>query len=209
MFNSSFLLLIKFKLSLLLGIQKLKISENKNPQKQIMKINLLIIFVISITSCYTSKEHREWDKRKSKGLPDSYFYNVLQDTVSKSSIEIVYDQPYVHNREDTFFHAYTFDKFGKVYSDGWRKEIPTFAKIYERKGFIGYYKLYGDTIVIEQISSWTLGEKIPWKFVHHKKIGIIAGDTIKFSLQSIHIDEKNNLNFPLYNYLILDSNASN
>lgn len=173
-----------------------------------MKIQLYILLVISLTSCYTSKEHRQWDKRESKSLPDSYFYSVLKDTLTKSSIKIVYDYPYIHTSEDTFFHLYIFDKYGKVYSDAWRKEKPTFAKISERQNFIGYYKLYGDTIVIEQIASWTFGKKIPWKFVHNKKIGIISGDTIKIPRQSINIDEKNNLKFPLDNYLILDRNAS-
>ena len=169
-----------------------------------MKIHLYLLFIISLTSCYTSKEHREWDKRKSKNLPDSYFYNVLMDTLSKSSIKIVYGYPYIHISKDTFFHTYIFDKYGKVYSDGWRKEKPTFSKISERQNFIGYYKLYGDTIVIEQINSWTFGKKIPWKFDHNKTIGLIYCDTIKISRQPINIDKKNSLTYPLDNYSIID-----
>lgn len=173
-----------------------------------MKIQLFFISIITLTSCYTSKEHRQWDKRESKNLPDSYFYNVLKDTSNKSTKKIVYDYPYVHISQDSFFHPYSFDKYGKVYSDAWKKEKPTFEKISESQHFIGYYKLYGDTIVIEQIASWTLGNKIPWKFNHSKTIGIISGDTIKISRESINIDQKDHFVYPLENYLILDTNAN-
>ncbi len=104
--------------------------------------------------------------------------------------------------KDSFFHPYTFDKFGKVYSDIWRREKPTFSKIYERQHFTGYYKLYGDTIVIERITNLTLGKSIPWKFSHDKYLGLVQNDTIKITKLPLEINEKKII-LPLIIYLPL------
>ena len=173
-----------------------------------MTRQLYILFsVLLLGSCYTGKEHRLWENREKKNLPDSYFFSVLKDTADKSAVKIIYNYPYIHVAQDAFFHPFTFDKYGKVYSDAWRKEKPTLTQITDRQHFIGYYKIYGDTIVIEKIASWTLGRKIPWKFVHQKTIGIVTGDTIKIPRQSIDIKEKNTLYYPLDNYWPLDEKA--
>lgn len=170
-----------------------------------MRILIFIMMLVILPAgCYSGKEHRLWHNRVKKNLPDSYFYHVLRDSSIKSQARIVTDHPYVHVGRDGYFHPYVFGGDGKVYSDAWRKELPTLDSISGRQHFTGYYNLYGDTLVIEKIASWTLGRNIPWKFVHDKTVGIISGDTIKLPRKSVDIDQNNSILFPLDDYLILD-----
>lgn len=72
---------------------------------------LVIIAALSLllTGCYVSREHRLWDKRVKKNLPDAYFYQVLKDTNQQAGAKLRFNYPYVYVGSDGYFHAYSFD----------------------------------------------------------------------------------------------------
>jgi hypothetical protein len=160
-----------------------------------------------LTSCYVNKEHRLWDKREKKNLPDKYFYQVLKDTTKKSDTKLKFNYPYVCLSDNGYFHSYSFDNDQKVYSNAWVAGPPNLGKILADQFEIGYYKIYHDTLIIEQLGSWTLFN-MPWKFIHTKKVGLISGDTIKLAKGQINIDEKTRVLLPFDKYTPFDPKAS-
>jgi hypothetical protein len=175
---------------------------------QALMRHLIILSIgLLLTSCYVSKEHRLWDKRIDKNLPDNYFYQVLKDTTKKSDTKLKFNYPYVCIGDSGYFHAYSFDKDQKVYSNAWVAGPPELGKILSAQFEIGYYKVYQDTLIIEQVGSWTLFN-IPWKFIHTKKVGLIIGDTIKLGTGQIDINERSRALLPFDIYTPFDTKAS-
>lgn len=148
-----------------------------------------------MTGCYVSKEHRNWDNRKEKNYSDNYFYNALKDTCSQANVRLKLNLPYICIRSDGYFHAYSFDKNKNVYSNGWVNERPEFENIIANQYPVGYYKICGDTLTIEEIGSWTLFNR-PWKYIHRKKLGLIINDTLKISQEPIDIKHKDKISTP-------------
>jgi hypothetical protein len=153
-----------------------------------------------------NREHRLWEKRHEKNLLDSYFFQVLKDSANRTEVKLRLNYPYVTVDTNGFFHAYTFDQNQVVYSDAWRSGKPDLDSIASNQFKIGYYKVYHDTLIIEEIGSWTL-YKLPWKFVHNKKVGLISGDTIKLPRGNLEMKDGNRILLPLEIYLPLDDKA--
>lgn len=149
-----------------------------------------MLIVHLLTGCYASREHRRWDNRDRKNYPDDYFYRVLKDTCHYQQSKVKLNFPYICERPDGSFHTYSFDKNKVAYSSPWVGEKPEFRQIIERQYPIGYYKICGDTLTIEEIASWKFFN-MPWKFVHKKTLGLIANDTVKLSKDQLDIKQKN------------------
>lgn len=173
-----------------------------------MKTQLYILIITSLlTRCYVSKEHRHWEKREEKNYPDDYFYQVLKDTCTKGNSKIKFNYPYVSITPEGYFRALTFDKNQNVYSHAWVNEKPEFGNIMQKHYPIGYYKLCGDTLTIEEIGSWTFF-RMPWKYVHKKTLGILHNDTLRLSQEQLGIKKKDKISSQVDIYTPLESKTS-
>lgn len=157
--------------------------------------------VILLLGCYVSKEHKKWDKRNEKGLEDKDFYEVLKIPCLGFKSTLKMNRPYTYIKLDGYYHSYTFDTNQRVYSNAWINTSVTNKNILSNQHHIGYYKICGDTLTIEQITSWSFRNR-PWKYTHEKILGFILGDTIKLSRSKIDVKDQDEFIKPLSNYVL-------
>lgn len=161
---------------------------------------VLFVVTLLLAACHTGREQRLWDSRDKNGLPDSFFFRVLQrpsgiagSALRLNRLYVCRDEadPYVGNS----YKFYLFDSQQRVYTYGWWPgEAPNTDSMRRRMFHHGYYAVSGDTLFLETIDSWWLRGRTPFKYAHQKTRCLISGDTVLASRSWVRIDRR----FQLY-----------